>query len=595
MRDWLRLLRHVTRLTLDIDRRTSALLVLLTIGQAGVIAALGLSQAWLVDSSTAHRTGAVAGAVALGAAAYGISAAAGRIQGNLWTYLTGRVRPRLNEETQRTISGIPTITHLEHGPHIDRWDSIFKSSEAMSALPWSTLDSLAAVVSLVVTVGLLVWVTPVLALLILLAVPLFLANRHSDRLLRRARDENIQRLRQERRLHELCLEPEPAKEVMLAGIGATLNERATALWASAAAHETKARLRAAAVQGGAWLLYAAAVAAALVVVAELIGAGDASVGAAVLVVSLATQLQAQLRAVLTSLSRVAEAGQVVGHYWWLRRYAEDMARPGVPAPDRLVTGVGLHDVHFRYPGTEQDVLRGVNLHLPAGSTVAVVGANGAGKSTLVKLLTGVYEPTAGHLSVDGRPLLTLDRDGWRLRLSGVYQDFARLRLLTRETVGVGSIRHVRDRPAVAAAVDRAGAADLLTRLPQGLDTQLGAAFGGVEPSLGQWQRLALARSLMREVTGGRPPLCVVLDEPTAALDPLAEHEMFRHFVAQVRAATRQGAVTVLVSHRFTTVRMADLIVVLADGRIAEQGTHAELMAAGGGYAELYALQERAYR
>jgi ATP-binding cassette subfamily B protein len=595
MRDWLRLLEHVTRLTLRLDRRASVLLVLLTVGQAGVIAALGLSQAWLVDSSTAHRTGAVAGAVALGAVAYGISAAAGRVQGNLGTYLVGRVRPRLNEETQRAVSSIPTITHLEYGPHIDRWDRIFKSSEALAAMPWSTLGAVAAVVSLAVTIGLLVAVSPVLALLALLAVPLFLANRHSDRLLRTARDENTQVLRQERRLHELCVEPEPAKEVMLAGTGGILNDRATELWATAATHEAKARLRAAAVQGGAWLLYAAGVAIALVVVADLIGAGRATVGAAVLVVSLATQLQTQLRAVLTTLSEVAEAGQVVGHYWWLRRYLDEMARPGAPAPDRLTKGITLHDVCFRYPAAQQDVLKGVSLHLPAGSTVAVVGANGAGKSTLIKVLTGVHEPTSGHLTIDDQPLSALDRAGWRSRLSGVYQDFARLRLLTRETVGVGSIRHVRDRPAITTAVDRAGAAEVLARLPQGLDTQLGAAFGGVEPSLGQWQRLALARSLMREVTDERPPLCVVLDEPTAALDPLAEYDLFQHFVAQVRAATRQGAVTVLVSHRFTTVRMADLIVVLADGRVTEQGTHAELMAAGGGYAELYALQEHAYR
>ena len=595
MRDWLRLLRHVTRLTLRIDRRISALLVLLTVGQAGVIAALGLSQAWLVDSSKAGQAGAVAGAVALGAAAYGISTAAGRVQGNLHTYLTGRVRPRLNEETQRAISSIPTITHVEYGPHIDRWDRIFKNSEALAAMPWSTLGSVAAAVSLVVTVGLLVAVSPVLAVLVLLAVPLFFANRHSDRLLRTAREENTQALRQERRLHELCVEPEPAKEVMLAGTGPILNERATDLWAAAATREAKARLRAATVQGGAWLLYAAGVAVALIVVADLIGAGRATVGAAVLVVSLATQLQTQLRAVLDRLSQVAEAGQVVEHFWWLRRYLEENSRPGAPAPDRLTHGITLHDVHFRYPAAEPEVLRGVSLHLPAGSTVAVVGANGAGKSTLIKLLTGVYEPTSGHLMVDDQPLSALDRDGWRARLSGVYQDFARLRLLTRETVGVGSIRYVRDRAAVTAAVDRAGASEVLTRLPRGLEAQLGAAFGGVEPSMGQWQRLALARSLMREVTEERPPLCVVLDEPTAALDPLAEYDLFQHFVAQVRAATRQGAVTVLVSHRFTTVRMADLIVVLADGRVTEQGTHAELMAAGGDYAELYSLQEHAYR
>jgi ATP-binding cassette subfamily B protein len=305
----------------------------------------------------------------------------------------------------------------------------------------------------------------------------------------------------------------------------------------------------------------------------------------VLVVSLATQLQSQLRTVLESLAASAEAGQVVSHYWWLRRYAAAARRSGAAAPVTLSAGIEVTGVSFRYPGGDHDVLRDVTLHLPAGSVVAVVGANGAGKSTLVKLLTGLYEPTAGRITVDGVPLSDVDPVSWRARLSGVFQDFARLRLLVRETVGVGNVRYVRDRAAVRTAVDRAGAPAAL-----GLDTQLGAPFGGVEPSLGQWQRLALARSLMRAA-----PVCLVLDEPTAALDPLAERELFDHFVSQVRGATARGAVTVLVAHRFTTVRMADHIVVLDGGRVTEQGSHDDLMAAGGAYADLYRLQERAYR
>jgi ATP-binding cassette subfamily B protein len=486
------------------------------------------------------------------------------------------------------VSSIPTITHIEHGPYIDRWNRIFNSSQALTAMPWSTLDSMVAVASLAVTVGLLASVSPLLTLLALLGVPLFLASRRADRLLREARDAGTELLRREQRLHDLCVNPEPAKEIMLSGGGPALSDEAEGLWEQAARREAGARLRGFAWQTGAWIVYAAGFAGALTLVAGLIRDGRTTVGAAVLVFSLATQLQSQLRVVLESLTAAAEAGHAVSHYWWLRRYLAEKTREGGPAPAALTGGITLHGVSFRYPAADRDVLREVDLHLPAGSTVAIVGANGAGKSTLIKLLTGVHEPTGGLISVDDQPLSDIASEAWRSRLSGVYQDFAQLRLRVRETVGVGSIRHVHDRPAVGAAIGRAGAP-----FGEALETQLGAVFEGVEPSLGQWQRLALARSLMREVDGA--PLCVVLDEPTAALDPLAEHELFQHFVDQVRAVTSAGAVTVLVSHRFTTVRMADLIVVLADGRVTEQGTHEQLMAADGAYAELYRLQERAYR
>ena len=587
MTAWWALLRETTALTRRLARRPAIVLAVLTLAQTGVIAGLGLSQRWLVDGSSTGDRGMVLLAVGLGAVAWATSATAGWVSGNLTIYVVARVRGGQNERLQHLISSIPTIGHLEYGPYIDRWNRIFQNSQAIAALPWSTLNTLVATAGLTVTVGLLISVSPVLALLALLGVPLLLAARHANRLLRDARDANTEALRREQRLHELCVEPEEAKEVMLADGGASLSRTADELWDQAAVREARARFRGAFWQAGAWILYAAGFAAALAEVASLIRAGRTTVGAAVLVVSLATQLQSQLRVVLDSLTEVAQAGHAVGHHAWLREYAAGQARGGGPAPDR--GGITLHDVRFRYPGADDDTLRGVDLELPAGRTVAVVGANGAGKSTLIKLLTGVHEPTGGEIRATGTPLRDIAPAAWRSRLAGVYQDFAKLRLLVRETVGVGAVRHIRDRTAVAGAIGRAGAPHA-----DGLDLRLGAAFGGIEPSLGQWQRFALARSLMREGHGDRPPLCVVLDEPSAALDPLAEHELFEHFVGQVRSATEAGAVTVLVSHRFTTVRMADLIVVLDDGRVTEQGTHEELTAAGGTYAELYRLQEQAY-
>ena len=588
MRDWARLLLHVTGYVRRAGRRSAGLLAALTVGQAGVIAAMALSQRALVDSSAGHQVAGVVAAVAVGALAYAVSAAAGRVRGNLMIFLVGRVRGMLAEEIQRRVSSIPTVTHLEHAPYVDRWNRIFDSSQALAAMPWSTLDSLVSVLGLVVTVGLLVSVSPWLGLMLLLGVPLVLANRRADRLLRDARDAGTSLLRRSQRLHELCVTPEPAKEVMLASGGATLSREAAELWESAGRREAAAQLRGAVWRSLAWVVYAGGFAVAMVVVADLIHRGRASVGTAVLVVSLVTQLQSQLRTVLDSMAVAAEAGHSVSHYWWLRRYAASFSSGGSSPPERLSSGITLSGVGFRYPGASSDALQDVSLSLAAGSTVALVGANGAGKSTLIKLLTGLYTPAAGTITVDGisdlSPLL------WRERLAGVYQDFAQLRLRLRETVGIGNVRFIRRKGAVATAVERAGAPTF-----GGPETQLGAAFGGPEPSLGQWQRLAVARSLMREVIGDRPPLCVVLDEPTAALDPMAEHELFQHFVDQVRTARLAGAVTVLVSHRFTTVRMADHIVVLDAGRVVEQGSHASLMAAEGGYAELYRLQERAYR
>jgi ATP-binding cassette subfamily B protein len=237
------------------------------------------------------------------------------------------------------------------------------------------------------------------------------------------------------------------------------------------------------------------------------------------------------------------------------------------------------------------VLEDVDLELPAGAVVAIVGENGAGKTTLVKLLSRMYEPTSGRILVDGVELSDIAPDAWRARMGGAFQDFFRYEFLARQTVGLGDLAHMDELPALCAAVERGGADDVLAKLPNGFETQLGPQWDeGIELSFGQWQKLALARGFMRT-----DPLLLVLDEPTAALDAETEHALFERFAAAAQTARDDGRITVLVSHRFSTVRMADLIVVLDGAHVVESGTHDELVTRGGLYAELYGIQANAYR
>jgi len=278
---------------------------------------------------------------------------------------------------------------------------------------------------------------------------------------------------------------------------------------------------------------------------------------------------------------------------WLRDYADSTAaqRSGsTTPPGRLARGITFDDVSFRYPGTDRWVLRHLSLTVPAGAVLAIVGDNGAGKTTLVKLLTRMYEPTEGRILIDGVDLGTIDVVAWRERLAAAFQDFTRFELVAQRAVGVGDLAHVDDEPAALTALDRAGGSDVVRALPTQLDTQLGSTWdGGVDLSTGQWQKLALGRALMRP-----DPLITFFDEPTASLDAPTEHALFQRYIDAAQAGAQSGAVTVLVSHRFSTVRSADLIVVLDGSTVAEIGGHDELMQAGGLYAELYGLQAKSY-
>jgi ATP-binding cassette subfamily B protein len=257
------------------------------------------------------------------------------------------------------------------------------------------------------------------------------------------------------------------------------------------------------------------------------------------------------------------------------------------APDRLRDGITLAGVTFSYGGPP--VLHDIDLRLPAGATVALVGDHGSGKTTLVKLLCGFQRPTTGAITVDGTSLAETDPESWRERVTSAFQDFSRFPFLAGEAVGVGNLAQMHD---IAEAADKGGATQVFARLPEGDQTRLGKALGdGVELSGGQWQKIALSRAFMRST-----PLLAVLDEPTAALDAAGEYEVYQRYAEAARQWQRAtGGITLLVSHRFATIRMADLIVVLDHGRIIEHGTHAELIDRAGRYAHLYELQASAYQ
>ncbi len=279
---------------------------------------------------------------------------------------------------------------------------------------------------------------------------------------------------------------------------------------------------------------------------------------------------------LFSYIELAEASERTQRERAVRRAATSVT-PGA--------GIRFEDVGFHYPGKDAWALRHLNLDIPPGDSIALVGENGAGKTTFVKLLAGLYEPSEGRIVLDGREISTWDPDELRKRFGVLFQDFNKYQLKLRENIGLGSVGHLLDEPRIERAAERGGAADLLTTLPGGLDAPLGHWFEkGSELSGGQWQKVALARAFMREEAD-----ILVLDEPTAALDAESEHAVFERF-----RELAKGRTTIVISHRFPTVRMAKNIIVLEQGQIVERGSHETLLADDGKYARMFKLQAQGY-
>jgi ATP-binding cassette subfamily B protein len=534
------------------------------------------------------------GLIRTAAIGIGVSAVATWFLRTVSTRVQRRFRDKvtiaLESHVARLQASVATIAHHERPEHLDRLSVLRDQIFVLDHMYMSVFSTAGWILRLGVTVVLLASISPALLLLAVFALPTVLTSSWRPAVERTAQERGAQSSRLARHLFTVATTAPPAKEVRVTGIGPRLVDDRRVAWERWYGPVAKARWDSALWHALAWAVFGGAFVGAVVFVAQGLDSPPADV---LLVLAAGSRLSAYIGAT------VGEIGFLRGIWMdgsrrlaWLEDYAASLtAETDVPVPSRLAEGIRLEHVDFAYPGTTRLVLDDVSLTLPAGTVVAVVGENGAGKTTLVKLLSKFYEPTSGRILVDGAELGRMPADEWRQRLAGAYQDFFRFELRARHSVGVGDVPRLDDELAVVTAVERAGADDVVQKLGAGLDTQLGPTWPeGVEVSFGQWQKLALARGFMRDA-----PLLLVLDEPTAALDAETEHALFEHYAAGARGGGEEGRITVLVSHRFSTVRMADLIVVLDGNRVVEVGSHDELLAAGGQYAELYAIQAAAYR
>lgn len=508
--------------------------------------------------------------------------------------LSDRIALYRTGELIRLISGVSGLEHLERPDYLTEVERINANRRQLAAAPRQLLGNVASFARIAVLLVLLASVSPWLLLLPVCAVPPLVADRLAKRITKRAEDDMAHTRRLASMLFGLAGDVTAAGEIRAYGLAPHLAVEHRRLTAEVDRRSSREALSVLAVQGTGWLIYAVGLMGAVALVVVRASAGALTLGTVLMAVSLIRRSRTQLAATAQRSGALVNTLTTADRMFWLEDHAAaEAARAGTKSvPDVLRHGIELRKVTFHYPGTDQPVLTDFDAVLPAGSTVALVGENGSGKTTLAKLLLGMYSPDSGAILVDGVPLAELDPAAWRSRSTAAFQDFARFHLPAVESIGVADLPTMTDEPAAEAALDRAGAGELSVQLPEGLATRVGTVYtGGHGLSGGQWQKLALGRAMRRE-----DPLLVVLDEPTASLDAQAEHALFERYAeAATRQADRSGAVTILVSHRFSTVRMADLILYVESGKAVEFGTHEELLTKAGRYAELFDLQAAGYR
>ena len=514
---------------------------------------------------------------------------------------------RLGTDVNVAILERATALELRHFEDADFYDRLSRARREASSRPMSLVtESFALVQNLLTLAGyavLLLQFSPWVVLVLMVAtIPATIAEMKFSKATFRMRNWRSPDARKLTYLEYVLANDEHAKEVKLFGLGPMFLERYKELAERFHQEDSKLATRRSVVTTLLALLATGAFYAAYGAMAILAATSKLTLGNMTMYVLAFRSGQSSFQSILSGIGSIYEHNLYMSNlfaYLDGTVAAEDEAKaalPELPAKtdgsddeeDATELGIRLENVSFQYPGQAKDdkwVLRNVDLFIPRGQSVALVGQNGAGKTTFVKLLTRLYEPTEGRILLDGKDLRRWDRTALLARFGVVFQDFNQYQLKLRENVGVGSVEHLEEVPRIERAVTQGGAEALVSGMTSGLETQMGRWFqDGVELSGGQWQKVALARGFMREQAD-----ILVLDEPTAALDAEAEHAVFERF-----RHLAKGRTTIIISHRFPTVRMADRILVLEKGAILEDGTHATLLAADQTYAHLYRMQAEGY-
>lgn len=443
-------------------------------------------------------------------------------------------------------------------------------------------------ITLISLVVLLVGFSPWLAVVVILAaVPNFLSNSRFAEMAFRALTHRAPEARLLSYIENLLTSNETVKEIKLFGLGKSLKQRYEDLFTqfleedtSIARRNTYASLAWGMLSNLAY--YGSYIWVIVRTITRAITLGDMT-----MFLSVFRQSQRAVQMLLENFSRLYENNLYLDNLLDFLKIEPALEIPenGKIAPAPILEGVRFENVSFKYPGSEKFVLKNVNLFIKPGESIALVGLNGAGKTTLIKLLTRLYDPTEGRITLDGTDLRDFDLQSLHQRFGVIFQDFVRYQFSVKENIGFGQVEELENQERIEVAADKGGATEVIAELPEGYETVLGRRWNrGHELSGGQWQKIALSRAFMRKAE------VLILDEPTSALDAEAEYEIFLRF-----RELMQGRVAVLISHRFSTVRMADRIVVLSEGRIIELGSHEELMAHNQSYAHLFNLQAEGYR